>query len=179
MLVGLMGAFSLLLGAAGVKKVVAPSAAGRALLLTGLPGARILSSSVFIRVFGGAEIAVFLTAVFVGGRPSAASLGLVYLLLLVVAWRLVRVAPGRDCGCFGASSEPASGWHVGVNAAACLVAAAAMIWVPESLVDATVHSGPLGFVLLVGMVLLAWLGYLLMTALPTLLALDAKVVTTR
>lgn len=179
MSVGLLGAFALLLGLAGVMKVVAPSAARQALSHTGLPGVQALSSTLLVRVFGVAEIAISLLVVFVGGRLAAACLGAAYLLLLVVSWRLVRYSPGRDCGCFGTSGEPATNWHVGVNAMACLVAGASLIWPPNSLITAVADAGALGVVLLVGIVLLAWLGYLLMTALPTLLGIDAKVVTIR
>src|ERR1700712_2528246 len=98
-------------------KVAAPASTGTALRLTELPGAKALSSAFVIRVFGVVEIAVAGYVLFVGGSAAALSLLLVYALLLLVSWRLVRRAPGRDCGCFGRAGGPVSRLDAGRNAA--------------------------------------------------------------
>ena len=72
-----------------------------------------------------------------------------------------------------------SRWHVAVNAAAAAVALAAVIWPQPSLPSAISAAGTLGAPLVVGVGLLAWLGFLMMTTLPELLALNAKVVANR
>ena len=132
-----------------------------------------------IRLFGLVEVAVGTSALLLGGAVPALSLLVVYALLAIVAWRLVRRAPGQDCGCFGRAAEPISWWHVGVNAAACGVALWAVFDPQPSLASAVWTAGLLGIPMLIGVGLLTWLGYLTMTILPEVLALDAEVVAAR
>jgi len=188
MLVGLLGACALLLGAAGVMKTLAPDGTARAVLATDLPGATLLAGRPLVRILGMAELTVALLAVVLGNRFSALLLAVAYALLALVAWRLARHAPGQDCGCFGSTgppggsgvgsgASPAGNWHIGVNAVATLIACA--VAPQPSLLDSALDGGIPGAALAAGAVLLAWLGYLLMTALPELLTSTAKVTATR
>jgi hypothetical protein len=174
-MVGLLGACAVLLAVAGGTKVAAPKATVAAFAATRLPGARSLAKTLVIRTFGVTEIGLALLAVVVGGAVPAGLVALAYVILGVVAWRLVRYAPGQDCGCFGSSAEPASNWHVGVDVGAALIAGAATIWPTPSLVHELGRGGIAAVLLPIAVLVLAWLGYLLMTALPELLNLDAKV----
>lgn len=189
-LVGLVGACALLLGAAGLMKVLAPDGTARAVLATDLPGATLLAGRPLIRILGMAELTVALLAVLVGNRLSALLLAVAYALLALVAWRLARHAPGQDCGCFGSSgtpggsgsgsdASPAGNWHIGVNAVATGIAIACAVAPQPALVDSALRGGVAGAALAAGTALLAWLGYLMMTALPELLTSTAKVTATR
>lgn len=190
MLVGLLGACALLLGAAGVMKTLAPNGTARAVLATDLPGATLLAARPLIRILGMAELTVALLAVVLGNRFSALLLAVAYALLALVAWRLARHAPGQDCGCFGSTgapggsgvgsgASPAGNWHIGVNAVATGIAIACAVAPQPSLLDSALDGGIPGTALAAEAVLLAWLGYLLMTALPELLTSTAKVTATR
>lgn len=175
MVVGLLGAFALLLGVAGVMKLFAPDTTARAIVATKLPAAMLLSHRTVVRIFGMAEVGIAVLVVLLGGRVSAVLLAAAYAFLAVTAGLLIRRAPGQDCGCFGHSAEPVTKWHVGVDSLASIVAVAAVAQPQRSLVGAARDMGAAGVVLVVGVVLLGWLIYLTMTALPALLALNAKV----
>src|SRR4051794_15601137 len=69
LLVGIAGAFSILLAAAGLTKLFAPLDTGTAMRLTELPGAKAVSSAFVVRLFGGAEVGVAGYFVLVGGAP--------------------------------------------------------------------------------------------------------------
>jgi hypothetical protein len=103
---------------AGLAKLRSPEATAAALRDAGLPGTTSL-----VRGLGGVEVLVGGVALLVGGRVPAVALGAAYLAVTLVAWRQRRA--GADCGCFGASGTPVSGWHLGVNAMAVVVAGAA------------------------------------------------------
>jgi len=133
-----------------------------------------------VRCLGVTELAVGVWVLVGGGALPAVLMSASYLFLTVVAVRMLRLAPGQDCGCFGSESEPISVTHVVVNAAGLLVSGVAAGWpvlfsglpsVPEVLADNALE----GALTVVLAALLVWLCYLLMTALPALLALRAKV----
>jgi hypothetical protein len=174
-MVGLLWAAALLLGSAGLAKLFRPGPAARAVLAAELPGASLWSARPVIRLLGVAEVVVAGWVIVVGGSLPAALLGGCYLLLTLVAWRMIRYAPGQDCGCFGADSEPISRSHIFVNGAYALTGAAAAYWPQPSIVD-EFAANKVWTVLLAGLAgLLAWLSYLLMTEFPALLAIRAKV----
>jgi hypothetical protein len=175
MLVGLLGACAVLLGAAGLMKLIASHQAAAALFATRLPGADRISKVGVIRLAGAGELAVALGNIFLGGRVPAALLAVAYCLLGFVAWRLVRRAPGQDCGCFGGSAAPASNWHIVVNTVAAVIAIVATTWPPPAIVAQLAQGGVQAIVLPAVVILLAWSAYLLMTALPELVRLNAKV----
>ena len=175
MLVGLLGAFALVLAASGVLKLRSPDPTVRALLATTLPGAWRLAGRPFVRLVALGEILVAAVVIFAGGAGAAALLALAYVSLALVAWRLVRRAPGQDCGCFGKASEPVSRWHVAINLAGAITAAVAVVRPAPSLISELRSSGALSVPLTATVVMAAFLIYLVMTALPHQSALRAKV----
>lgn len=177
MLVGLLSAFALVLAASGLLKLRSPDPTVRAVLATKLPGAWRLAGRPFVRLVALGEVLIAALVLAAGGAVSAALLGLAYLSLALVAWRLVRRAPGQDCGCFGKASEPASGWHVGMNLAGAVTAALAVALPPPSLVGHLGSAGALAAPQLIAVGMAAFLIYLVMTALPSHSALRAKVLT--
>lgn len=177
MLVGLLGAFALVLGASGVLKLRTPDPTVRAMLATKLPGAWRLAGRPFARLVAVGEILIAAAVLVAGGITAAALLVVAYLSLALIAWRLVRRSPGQDCGCFGKASEPVSWWHVSINLAGAVVAAAAIVRPAPAVVHALGAGGALAIPQAAGVVMAAFLLYLVMTALPSHSALRAKVLT--
>jgi hypothetical protein len=108
-----------LLATAGATKTLRPApshAAARALGLPGTHGA--------LRTVGAAELAIGIAGVVIGGAAAIAVAAL-YGALTIAALLLWRRAPDLPCGCIGASTAPASGAHVVLNACAAAAAAAA------------------------------------------------------
>ncbi|HYN74265.1 MAG TPA: MauE/DoxX family redox-associated membrane protein [Nakamurella sp.] len=174
-MVGLLWAAAAILGAAGLSKLAQPASTVHALKAARIPRPRVLAPTAMVRVAGATELAVAGYVLGWGGSPAAALLAVCYLILTVVAWRMLRVSPGQDCGCFGGSSEPITRWHLLVDIAGLSIGVAATRWPQPSVLDEVTDQGAQG-VLLVGLsLLLAWLCYLLMTALPALGNLRAKV----
>lgn len=173
-LIGLNVAAVLLLAAAGSAKLRRPARTRSALTAARLPGAGLISASVVNRGAGVVELLAALVAFAVGGRVTALILLGVYGCLATVSARMVSVERGQDCGCF-AKPTPVSHWHTAVNLSAALVGAIGLIWPTDSLLHSfgaqPVHSSAVVF----GAAVLAYLGYLMMTALPDLLATVAAV----
>lgn len=118
---------AVVLGAAGVGKVVRPGAAVEALRVLRLP-----HSPLAVRLLGAIETLVALAAVVLGGWVWAV-VAAAYLVLAGAAERLRRAALAAargdggavaGCGCFGRSSAPVGLTHVLVDVLAALVAAA-------------------------------------------------------
>jgi len=172
-MVGLLWAAAGILGSAGLSKLARPAPTVRALQSARIPG--VPASTSTVRVAGLAELGVACYVLGWAGSTAAALLGACYLVLTAVAWRMLRVSPGQDCGCFGGSSEPITRWHLLVDAGGLAIGVAATVWPQPSVVQQVTDQGAQG-VLLVGLsLLLAWLGYLLMTAVPELEILRVKV----
>lgn len=167
---GLLGAGALLLLAAGLPKLAHPHASRTALSAARLPGGRFSRSAALVRFSGGLEVAVALLVLLVGGRVAAVATAVTFLALAGFAARLLAVAPGADCGCFGGAGAPASRWHVAANCSLALAAAAAVVRPPGSLVGELAGSPALGLPLALTTALLAVGLYLVMTALPVLTA---------
>lgn len=178
-MVGLVWAGALLLAAAGLAKVFRPGPTGKAIRGATVPGAAFLGSSGMVRLLGLVEVLVGLTVLGVGGPIPAALLAASYLVLTVVAVIMIKRAPTTECGCFGASAEPVSRWHIAVNAGYTLVAVAAVAWPQNGVADELKSTGAEVVPLLGLAVLLGWLSYQLMTSLPALLILRAKVAAPR
>lgn len=182
-MIGVVWGAALLLAVAGVGKLLRPTPTSRAVRAAELPGAQVFSALPVVRSLGAAELGIATWVLLGGGQLPAALLGVAYLLLTVVAWRMLRRAPGQDCGCFGSESEPISRIHVIVNGVGALVGICAAVWPSAfplpSVPDELTRNGWQGALVLTLASLLAWLCYLLMTALPALLALRAKVTAAR
>ncbi|GAA1996387.1 hypothetical protein JL107_12415 [Nakamurella flavida] len=181
-MIGLLGACALLLGAAGVAKVLRPAPTARAARALDLAIADRLSGHLSVRLLGGLEIVVAVSVLAGGGARAAAALALAYLLLTAVAVRLLTVAPDSDCGCFGTAREPVSRLHVVVNGACALVGVAAVL-APQPAFTAAVASATTSAGVTAGVALVIVVGVLaallgaLMTALPALMSARAKVAT--
>jgi hypothetical protein len=105
-----------LLAWSGVRKLARPADARPGARAAGLP-----SSVVAVRVFGTIELSVAIAGA-AAGRAGALAVAATYAFLTVVAWRLLRRAPATPCGCLGGDDAPASGAHVGVDAACTVLA---------------------------------------------------------
>jgi hypothetical protein len=178
-MVGLLWAAAVILGVAGVSKLARPGPTIQAIRVADVPGEFFFASKFVVRLLGLIEIGIAVAVWGSGGSVPAALLSASYLALTLVAWRMIRVAPGQDCGCFGSSSEPISRWHLIVNGAFFAVGAAAVRWPQPSVIDELSAQGAQSLLLIGMAVLLAWLCYFLMSALPAMLKLRAKVAAPR
>jgi methylamine utilization protein MauE len=170
-MVGALGlAAALLLLAAGAAKLRAPSAAA-AMLRRAAPGLpRALRQPAAVRIGGAAEVAVAAAVIGTGSRASLVLLAAGYALFAAVALRLAVVGRGASCGCFGGTDSPVGPAHVVLDVLAVAVAVAAAVAPPGPVggqFDGAVLPGLIGTA---QAVLLAYLGFLSITALPALAA---------
>lgn len=161
-LAGLVYAAALLLGAAGVGKVTSPGATRIALRSAGLPATLLVARSL-----GVAEVAIALAAIALGGPVTTGLVAGAYLGFAWFARRLQITTRGAaPCGCFGASSAPVGTLHVVVNLLIAAGVGLAAVDAPGALWSAAGDT-PWAGVPFVGLVLLlAWLLYVTLTALP-------------
>jgi hypothetical protein len=163
-----------LLGAAAVAKIARPATTARALERVA-PFVRRGSGRAFTQAAGLVEFAVAVLAVAWGSRLAAGLLTMAYLVFAAVAARLLAVAAGTDCGCFGQAHSPVRPVHIVGNCVAALIAATGIVWPPGNLAHVLAAQPWAGVPLIGGVALLAWLGYLTFTALPDLLTVAASV----
>lgn len=173
-MVGIVSAGALLLLVAGLAKLRDPMPARRAIVAARFPGGAVVRSPLAARTVGAAEVVVGAAALLVGGPWTAALLALAYLLLALVAVRLLSVAAGTDCGCFGAAAAPISRWHVATDLGFAVAAAVAVVVTTPGLPAAVVTGGWQGVVLVALVGLLAYASYLMTTALPSLAAAGSR-----
>jgi uncharacterized membrane protein YphA (DoxX/SURF4 family) len=114
--------FAALLALAGARKITAPDATTAA-----LQGARLPSDRRLVRLLGAGEVVAGAAVLGVGGTVPAAVVALAYATFTVFAYRQSR--RGAGCGCFGETNAPATGMHVGIDAAGAGAAALAA-WRP-------------------------------------------------
>lgn len=165
----LAAAAAVLLAVAGLAKLRAPAPAAT-MIVALVPSLTRRRPAVraFVRVSGVGEAGVGLSFVALGGRVPAGLLAAAYLAFTLIALRLATQPSGTPCGCFGAVDSPVGAAHVTLNLVALGVAAAAVAR-PAGALGGLLHHGPA--TLLIGgaqVLLLAWLGYLAITALPAL-----------
>lgn len=133
----------------GVRKLVDPVAIDEALTKSGLPAGPLVG-----RLIGGAEVAIGVAVLAVGGRLPAAALALLYggFLAFIVVNRL----RGLDvpCGCVGESTAPPGLLHVTIDAAATVAAVVAVV-VPVGAAADWVDDGAAGVAALGGVVVAA------------------------
>jgi hypothetical protein len=172
-LICLVSAAALLLAGAGVAKLRQPSPTRSALAAAGVPGAHRLGAKAANRLSGAAELAIAALALLVGGRVAAASIALGYLVLAGLSARMMSIESGQDCGCF-AKPAPVSHWHTAVNLSCMLAGLIALVAPADSLVSRFGDSPGTAAALLLAAVVLAYLCYLMMTALPELITATAE-----
>ena len=168
MITALTAAAAVLLVAAGLGKLRRPATAVLMLRTVAPPhtGPRLLR--VLVRGASVAEIGVGGWVLAGGGRAAGALLGSCYLALALVAARLASRAPGTACGCFGSGSAPVGVAHVVLDAVCLGVCIAGVLAPGRSLAALIRTSGASGPGIALGVLLLAALGYLTVTALPDL-----------
>lgn len=172
---GLVWAAALLLGAAGVAKLLHPGPTVRAAADSGMPGSSWLTRRWLVRLVGLIEFTVAAAVVLAGGSRPAALLAAIYALLAAVAWGLMRDGRAADCGCFGRSTQPVGRAHLMVDGAGVVIGVGAVWWPPSALLDGWAQD-PMAPVVLGGAaIVLSWLAYLSMTALPAVARLRTKV----
>ncbi len=165
-LAGLVFSAALLLGAAGVGKAAAPGATRIALRSAGLPATPLAA-----RGLGVAEVLIALAALVVGGPVATSLVAVSYLGFAWFARRLDAQTRGSaPCGCFGASSAPVGTLHVVLNLLIAVGVGVAALDAPGPVWDAASDT-PWAGVPFVGLVLLlTWMLYVALTALPEALA---------
>ena len=172
-MIGVVSAAALLLAAAGLAKLRQPAPLRSALAAAGIPGAQRLDPRLANRLSGAVELAIAAAALLVGGRFGAALIAVAFLVLAGLSARMMRIESGQDCGCF-AKPVPVSHWHTAVNLG-CAAAGLIAIFRPAGSLFARIGQQPVtGSTLLLAAVVLAYLGYLVMTALPELTAATAE-----
>jgi hypothetical protein len=177
-LIGLVGAAALLLAAAGLAKLRQRLPLRSAFAAAAVPGLRRLPVALATRLAGLLELTIAVLVLGLGGRLGALLIALGYAALAGLAARMVAIEAGQDCGCFGRPS-PVSHWHTGVNLAGLLVGLAGLLLPSGSLLAEIGRHPVTGLPVAVGAVLLAYLGYLTMTALPALRSAAAELETVR
>ena len=163
-------AAALLLLAAGVAKVRSPDAAATMLRRAAprLPAA--LRQPSAVRIGGVLEAAIATAVVLTGTRAAAALLAGCYAVFAVVSIRLTVLGQRASCGCFGRTDSPVGAAHVVLNVLALAVAAAGVVRPTgpvAGLFDGALLAGLIGAA---QAVLVAYLGFLSITALPALAA---------
>lgn len=164
-LAGLVYAAALLLGVAGIGKVTSPGSTRIALRSAGLPATPLVA-----RGLGAVEVLIALAALVVGGTLSTGLVAFSYLGFAWFARRLdTKTRGSAPCGCFGASSAPVGTLHVVLNLLIAAGVAIAAVEAPGSIWTAAGDTP--GGVPFVGLVLLlTWMLYVALTALPEALA---------
>lgn len=132
---GVYAAAALLLGAAGIAKVVRPVDTA-----TALRGIGLAVGVGSVRAVAGAEVAVAAAGLAVPGTWPALAVAASYAAFTAfVAVALARRLPLASCGCFGRPDTPPSATHVVVDSAAALAAVAWALTGRGSAVTATFH----------------------------------------
>ncbi len=171
-MIGLVSAAALLLAAAGMAKIRQRAPVRSALAAAGVPGAHRLGAKAATRLSGVVELAVALVALLVGGRVGAALIAAAFAVLAGLSARMMSIESGQDCGCF-AKPVAVSHWHTAVNLGCALAGLIAVFWPAGSLAGQFGQRPVTASALLVAAAVLAYLGYLVMTALPELIAATA------
>lgn len=158
-------AAALLLGAAGLAKLVAPAPAAT-MLRRAWPTVR--RPVLAVRATAVVEVATALAVLADGGRWSAVALGCCYLAFTALTARLVATRERASCGCFGGAESPVGAAHLVLNIV-CTGLATTAVLRPAGPLGGLPDVGALRAAVGLGQaVLLAYLGFLSITALPAL-----------
>ena len=171
-MISLVSAAALLLAAAGMAKLRQPAPIRSALAAAGIPGAQRLGAKAANRLSGAVELAVAAVALLVGGRVGAAAIALGYLILAALSARMMSIESGQDCGCF-AKPVAVSHWHTAVNLSCMLVGLIALAAPSGPLISRFGSTPVTASALLLAAAVLAYLAFLVMTALPELIRATA------
>ncbi|MDH4171867.1 MAG: hypothetical protein OEW42_19965 [Acidimicrobiia bacterium] len=165
MLAGPVLMCALLLGVAGLAKLLAPTPTRAALYAMGLP-----SATAVVVVLGLAEVALAVTVFVLGGAGPAAGVAVAYAGFAgFVAWGR-HTGRLTACGCFGEAGTQPHAVHVGFNVVAAIVGLAAVV-APVPAIDSVVADQPWFGLPFGGLVALGtFLSYAVLTALPAALA---------
>jgi len=163
-------AAALLLAGAGVAKVRAPDQAVAMLRRAWWARLRSGTARAFVRIGGFVELGVGAAVIVTGARFASGLLACCYLAFLVSAARSLHRGVRTSCGCFGSTESPVGVGHLVVNAVAITVAVAALVQPPGAVGGLFGGSVLIGVVGLGQAVLLAYLAFLSITALPALVA---------
>jgi hypothetical protein len=171
-------AAAVLLVVAGLGKLSTPDAAALTLRSTWrrVPGGA--TARHMVRAAGALEVGIGAVAISLGDRVSAIALAGCYLAFLAVAARLQLTGRHTTCGCFGATESPVGLAHLVVNTAAVAGAVAAVVRPPGTLGGFLDAAGVAGLVGVGQALLLAYLAFLSMTALPALAAARRRLLET-
>ena len=152
-----------ILAVGGAAKIAAPIQARRAIRAVGLE-----VPLWTVRALGLGEITLAVAAALKGDTILPIAVGMAYLAFAAFVVLMLRSGAGTSCGCFGSASTPPSGLHVAVNVAcgAVAIGAAGVDGLVTTLDDQAGAGLPLVALVLVG----SYAMYLLLTALPTVLA---------
>jgi hypothetical protein len=161
-------AAAVLLFAAGVAKLRTPAPAVGMLRRALPPPLRPLAGETAIRLAAGVEAIIGAAVILDGGRLVHALLAGCYLAFSVVALRLATLPQRQSCGCFGRTDSPVGVLHVALDVVAAGVAVIATVRPPGRLGGLFDGSVLVGVVGCTQAVLLAYLGFLTITALPAL-----------
>ncbi|MDT4921518.1 MAG: hypothetical protein QOI15_2420 [Pseudonocardiales bacterium] len=175
--VGLLAGAWLLAGA-GAAKLWSPDAAAAMLRRAWRGAPRGSAARSTVRATGLVEIAVGGAVLLTGTRTAAVLLAGCYLAFLAVAARLLLTGQHGSCGCFGSTESPVGFGHLVVNTAAVAVAIAAAVRPPGAFGGLAGDSVLLGVVGVGQALLLAYLAFLSITALPALAAARRRLLET-
>jgi hypothetical protein len=165
---GPLAAVSALVGLAGVAKVARPDRTAQALGAAGI-GLSSTVAQVAGRLIGVAEVGLAVAAIALGSRPVALLVAATYVAFAAFTLRLIARTDGQaDCGCFGASHEPATRVHVALNLGAAALAVFAAADPPGSIRAVLAHQPLAGVPFVALVVLCTWLGHACFTLLTDL-----------
>jgi hypothetical protein len=163
-------AAALLVAAAGAAKLVGPEPAA-VMLRRGWPALRhSIGLASVVRVAGLTELVIALAVIGVGGRIPVAVLAGCYAVFALVAVRVARLGQQASCGCFGRTESPVGTAHIVLNVICVAVCLAGILRPAGPLGGLFADHSMQGLVGLAQAVLLAYLGFLSITALPALAA---------
>lgn len=160
---------AVLLVVSGLAKLRRPAPA--AAMLAALTRRR---SEPVARLAGAFEVAVGLLALALGGRVGFGALAMTYVVLAVVASRLLVTGQRANqrvvCGCFGSSDAPIGPAHLALDVGAALLGALAAGQAAPAFAGLGARPAPLAVAAGLQIAVLSWLAYLAVTELPALAA---------
>jgi hypothetical protein len=132
-----------------------------------------------VRAAGLVEVGAGTAVVVTGYRLCTLLLGACYLAFALVVLALRRDRQHTSCGCFGRADSPVGAAHLVLNLTCLGASAAAFVRPPGSFGGLLGHGALPGVVATGQAVLLAYLGFLSITALPALGAARRQLLETR